>query len=548
MYGYTSTIEFIETIKNANCGLYQGPYQWQKFIEIMENDAFVYGFIARAITKSGTPIWISENAHKVCDAQGNLLYYEGTIQDISVQKKTEEILQRQLLAFQIANEGISILTAGKFIYVNPAYVQLFGYTSHELMGKPLRLLYAPEEIERMEQEIFPSLDTHRYWQGEVTAKRRDGSLFVEELSLTLADNGDWVCISRDISERKRMQARLEQSRHDAEVANRTKSQFLATMSHELRTPLNAIYGFGQVLNQDPSLSSEHRDYAEIITQSSTHLLNLINDILDMSKIEAGLVTLVKQQFDLHQLLDMIMAMFKLKVDNQAVCLSLELQNVPKYVIADDHKLRQVLINLVGNAVKFTTAGCIRVQVAATGGTTPDVPIQLWFTVSDSGPGISEAEQHQLFQPFVQTETGRKSQQGTGLGLSISQKFVALMGGQLTVKSTLGQGTCFTFSIQAHMGQPGCLGLLNPTPTGAMQPTVSSAATPLQASEILTVMSPTWIAALDRAARSGDDEKIHDLVTQIPADQARLIEKLTELADHFAFETILNLVKVAPIVQ
>lgn len=243
----------------------------------------------------------------------------------------------------------------------------------------------------------------------------------------------------------------------AEAANRAKSQFLANMSHELRTPLNAILGFTQVMNRDLSLHDIHGEHLEIIGRSGEHLLSLIDDILSLSKIEAGRVSLNEQNFDLYHLLDTLAEMFRLKAEAKGLFLSVNRSpEVPPYIRADEVKLRQVLINLISNAIKFTERGSVTVQVqtpktAETGRWESDRLI-LNFSVIDTGPGIAPNELDTLFNPFVQTETGRKSQEGTGLGLPISRQFIHLMGGDITVQSTIHQGTTFQFQIPIQIAQ------------------------------------------------------------------------------------------------
>ena len=235
------------------------------------------------------------------------------------------------------------------------------------------------------------------------------------------------------------------------------------MSHELRTPLNAILGFSQLMNRDSSLKQEQQENLGIINRSGEHLLSLINDVLDMSKIEAGLIGLNENDFDLYSILDTIEEMFQLKAEYQGLQLLFErTPDVPQYVRTDERKLRQVLINLLGNAIKFTQEGGVTLRVKKVmangqGSSNYQLPItnyHLLFEVEDTGSGIAPDEMESLFQPFVQTETGRKSQQGTGLGLPISRKFVQLMGGDIKVSSTLGQGTIFRFDIQAQEADAG----------------------------------------------------------------------------------------------
>ena len=273
-----------------------------------------------------------------------------------------------------------------------------------------------------------------------------------------------------LEETQRQSAQLKEAKEAAEVANRAKSQFLANMSHELRTPLNAILGFSQVMNRDTLLSREQQEHLAIILHSGEHLLELINDILEMSKIEAGRITLKENNFDLYHLLDSIEEMLQLKASSKGLRLIFErTTDVAQHVYCDEGKLRQVLINLLGNAIKFTESGTVTLRVGR--GTEErrqegqgeffNVPSptpvssqsslsthysRISFEVSDTGSGIAQKEIDSLFEPFTQTATGRKSQQGTGLGLPISRSFVQLMGGDITVSSTVGQGATFKFDV------------------------------------------------------------------------------------------------------
>ena len=239
---------------------------------------------------------------------------------------------------------------------------------------------------------------------------------------------------------------LAVAKEKAELANQAKSTFLANMSHELRTPFNAILGFAQIMMRSPTLPKEHVENLGIISRSGEHLLTLINNVLDLSKIEAGKTTLNAQNFDLYLLLDDLEDMFQLKADDKRLPLRLECtSDLPRYVRTDSVKLRQVLINLLNNAIKFTDKGGVSVRVTAE--EPQDNATVLSFEVEDTGVGIAPQELDKLFEAFVQTKTGQKTQEGTGLGLSISRQFVRLMGGEMSVESEVGRGTTFKFDIQ-----------------------------------------------------------------------------------------------------
>lgn len=282
--------------------------------------------------------------------------------------------------------------------------------------------------------------------GYIALERESQKQWTEEEEQFLQLVGELTAIAQT---RHEAEISLKQAKEAADSANRAKSEFLTNMSHELRTPLNAILGFTQVLHRDPNLNEEQREQLSIINRSGEHLLDLINDILEMSKIEAGRTTYNADSFDLYHLLDSLEEMLRLKAEAKGLQLIVErTSEIPQYIKTDEGKLRQVLINLLGNAIKFTDEGGVTLRVKLTEAQTNSYTFL--FEVEDTGFGIATEEIEQLFEAFTQTETGRNSQQGTGLGLPISQKFVELMGGQIKVQSIIGSGSLFSFTIKAQL--------------------------------------------------------------------------------------------------
>jgi signal transduction histidine kinase/DNA-binding response OmpR family regulator len=244
----------------------------------------------------------------------------------------------------------------------------------------------------------------------------------------------------------------------AEAASRAKSEFLANMSHEIRTPMNAILGFAQVLEQDPTLNAAQAERVRIINRSGNHLLGLINDVLDMSRIEAGKVRLTPHDFSPDDLLDDLEVMFRPRLEARGLTLTvLREPGLPASLHADETKLRQVLVNLLGNALKFTESGNVTLE-GRRSAARPEDPVdanqvRLAFAVQDTGPGIASADRVRIFEAFYQTRSGVEAG-GTGLGLPICRRYVEMMGGRLTVESEPGRGSVFRFDIQAVEADPG----------------------------------------------------------------------------------------------
>ncbi|MGB3236864.1 MAG: PAS domain S-box protein [Geitlerinemataceae cyanobacterium] len=357
----------------------------------------------------------------------------------------------------------SVNDRGCYTFVNPAVQQIYGYEPEYFIGRSIADLAPPPDRDRLRAEFNRLFAEKTFFQQEVIHHTREGKPIHLLFNGIVRRNSEGHILgatgtASDITDRKQTEIELQRAKEAADAASRSKSEFLANMSHELRTPLNAILGFTQVMNRDATLSAEHQEYLQIISQSGEHLLELINNILEMSKIESGRIALYETQFDLSRLLDNVESMLQLKAKEKGLWLIFDKAlNVPQYIQTDERKLCQVLINLLSNAIKFTEEGGVTLRVfglhnaegTAQMGKRGDfipTPQILHFEVEDTGLGIKPEELETLFVPFGQAEAGRKASEGTGLGLPISHRFVQLMGGEITVSSTVGRGSCFQFDL------------------------------------------------------------------------------------------------------
>ncbi|MCG9891781.1 MAG: ATP-binding protein [Thermosynechococcaceae cyanobacterium MS004] len=378
--------------------------------------------------------------------------------------------QKYRTIFENSQVGIgrTRLEDGLFLDLNQRYADIMGFTSPtELIGTRFTSEFYVDLGDR--NRILAELEHH----GEVRSfeeqlRRADGSIVW--VLLSLHPNPAEHCLDfviTDISDRKQAEEQLKQAMEAAKVANQAKSQFLSHMSHELRSPLNVILGFTQLIGRNTQLSPQQQNHIDTINRSGEHLLSLINNVLEMSKIESGRITLTESDFDLHELLETLQAMFQPKAEAKGLHLIFEqAANLPQYIHSDEGKLRQIFINLLSNAMKFTQRGRIvlrsHLREAEPSHRDPDIPptlaasglrpIHLSFTVEDTGPGIAPNEVNRLFEPFMQTEVGHRFQEGTGLGLAISRQFVQILGGDITVESQVKVGSCFQFTILAHEAQ------------------------------------------------------------------------------------------------
>jgi PAS domain S-box-containing protein len=338
--------------------------------------------------------------------------------------------------------------AGIITDVNKQMEALTGCTRDELIGAPFKSHFT--DPERAEAGIKLVLSEKKVTDYELTACTRDGKQTVVSYNATtFYDRGRTLqgvfAAARDVTERKRVEAELQQAKAMAETASQTKSDFLASMSHEIRTPMNAIIGIADLLANTP-LSPEQNNYVQIFRRAGDNLLNLINDILDLSKVEASQLELERTGFSLTDLLEKVKEMVAIRAHEKGLALVCEIApNVPDDLVGDPTRLRQVLLNLLGNAIKFTESGEVALRVTPDADTS--VPRALRFTISDTGIGIPDEKLGAVFERFTQADSSTTRRYGgSGLGLTISKRLVELMGGSIRVESGVGKGSIFSFAV------------------------------------------------------------------------------------------------------
>ena len=428
------------------------------------------------VRKDGEIIPVIINALALFDKQGNYMHSRSTVFDNTELKKIQAEISRinnfSDTALELAKAGYWYIELGgeSDIYTSSdRLIQILGDDYHadhiyELDNEWLgNMIAADPDLAKKAQKALDEVIEGRKdrYEAEYEYRRpKDGRVvWIHDIGNVVFDSaGNRVGISgvcQDVTQQKTMENELKKAREAAENANKAKSVFLANMSHEIRTPMNAILGFAQIMMKDEKLDARNRSHIETINRSGEHLLTLINEILEMSKIEAGHVTYNAVTFNLISLLKDICSMFQPRVDAKKLKLTLDLSpNMVEYVVSDEIKMKEILINVIGNAVKFTDEGGITISCKCSRDPLAKDPgkIILNFDVADTGVGIPTEDIPRLFQAFEQTRSGAQMVGGTGLGLAISQSHARLMGGEITVTSEPGKGSVFHIRMAATRGR------------------------------------------------------------------------------------------------
>jgi len=485
IFGYDS-VESLMQVPVADT--YQDPEKRKMFVAEISEKGTVRNSLSRLHRKDGTPIWASSTATAHFDTKGKIEWIDGILEDITERKRVEEELKnsrRRLVdIIEFLPDAAMVIDAeGKITAWNRAMEVMTGVKAADILGKgnyeyaipfygerrPILIDLAMKPAEEMVAKY-----THLQRQGDTLMGQGHitnlpgGEMFFSGHATVLRDLSGKIVGAietvRDVTERKRFEDELARAKDAAESANRAKSAFLAMMSHEIRTPMNAIIGMSSLL-LDSSLSAQQRDFVQTIRNSGESLLTIINDILDFSKIEAGRLELEQSPFDVRECVESSLELFSFRARNRGLELGCLIDtSVPAAIFGDPTRVNQNLVNLIGNAMKFTERGEIVVSVDARrvekqsnsqahGEATNqnDAWFELHFAVRDTGIGIEPERMKHLFQAFSQADSSTARRYGgTGLGLAISKRLAEMMGGRIWVESEPGKGSTFHFTIQAKV--------------------------------------------------------------------------------------------------
>ena len=499
-----------------------------------------------------------------------LLFQRRRLRQAELRSRESEARFRVLV--EHAPEAIVVYDAalGRLVDANSKAEQLFGYSRAELLGAGPERFYQPVQPDGLAAAATVADNAARALAGEEIVFERmirtsDGRSFPCEVSLVALPSASGSLLRGgyvDISERKRVEQELRRHRdhleeqvaartaalsvalRDAEAANRAKSVFLANMSHELRTPLNAIIGFSHILGQSTSLFDEEKRNLGVIHRSGKHLLALINDILELSRIEAGQARLVTESLDIGELLREVGDMVRLAAERKGLNLQIDCPALPPPMLVDAGKLRQVLINLVSNAVKFTERGGVTLALAVAPGAAGALALR--FTVRDTGIGIAQSEIERIFEPFMQVAGGAQ-QSGTGLGLTISREFVHLLGGALTLRSEFGAGSDFSFTIEAQPDPAGSGKIGGPLATHAgseAPPTLGTPAPKTIDAAALQALPREFRSRLHSALQQLDMALVHTLLAPLRDSDGALVSAIDAMLAAHQYRQLCALLELA----
>ncbi|MCC6694086.1 MAG: transporter substrate-binding domain-containing protein [Candidatus Hydrogenedentes bacterium] len=411
------------------------------------------------MTKAGRRVWIAWTNRPLYDAQGNLSEVLCVGNDVTEPRKTADMLRRYEFIVNTVEEMMSVVSAeGIYEAVNDAWCAMVGVSREEAVGSPVSGVWTEAvSNEFIKPRIDACLAGQRVSYETILDLPAKGKRYCEVRMYPFTGHTHAVTyvivVAKDVTERKKYEAELEEAKLAAEAGNRAKSVFLANMSHEIRTPMNAVLGYTQLLQRIPGLSPEQEYALDAIRRSGDHLLRLISDILELSRIESGHTHLELTTFNLSEMLNDLDVMFRVRTNHKRIAFEVEAsEDLPIHIRADRNRIFQVLINLVGNALRHTDRGRVTVRARRNlEAASSHTHVHLLFEVEDTGHGIEAADLEAIFGSFAQAGSKGSRQGGAGLGLTISRSFARMMGGDVSVSSELGKGTCFRFTVAVELG-------------------------------------------------------------------------------------------------
>ena len=506
--------------------------------------------------KTGTLFWDSTSISPIVDPNGQITHIVVTLEDISERKKNEAELKKLSLAIEQSPISVVITdTAGSIEYVNPRFSKVTGYSFEETLGQDLRFLKSDKNSADLYKDLWDTIMLGREWRGEIINRKKNGDTFWESMSISpIRDSLDqithFVSVREDITERKNTeedlaerikeldQARLdmlnimedlEDSKKKAEAATQAKSDFLANMSHEIRTPLNAIMGMTHLCAQT-DVTPQQNNYLSQINASTNSLLGIINDVLDLTRIEDGKLVMKMVDFDLEDVFNKVTTLVLTKAQKKELKFLIQVSpGIPRFLIGDSKRLGQVLTNLADNAVKFTNEGEVVISVEPVR-EKADV-IDLQFSVRDTGIGLTKEQIGKLFQPFSQVDASlTRKYGGTGLGLNISKHLVEMLNGCIRVESTPGAGSAFIFTASFKRQTEKEEQLLRPSADLTGKQTAGQKIKPQRSeNEIKEILpNPTGIDTVSGLARIGGNIKLYqDLLFKFYRDNQKVTKHIDQ---------------------
>ncbi|MEI7663722.1 MAG: response regulator [Bacteroidota bacterium] len=432
--------------------IYADPDDRAALLNMLSQSGELRDYEVKLKTRDGEIRNVSINARLLFDKQGWPHHIDGAIRDITERKKAEK--QIGLLSRAVEQSPVTVVITdinGNIEYTNPKFTEVTGYASEELAGKNLRLLQSGDQPREFYKDLWETILSGKDWNGVFHNKKKNGELYWESAAISSLVGSDgrishFIGIKEDITEKRKLTTDLVLAKEKAEESDRLKSAFLANMSHEIRTPMNGILGFAGLLKEPGLSGDEQQKYIRIIEKSGARMLNIINDIVCISKIEAGQMEVHLSETNINEQMEFLYTFFKPEAEQKGIAVFLQrsLPSKEAMIVTDREKLYAILCNLLKNAIKFSDSGILRFGCSHGQEGSPPV---LDFFVSDEGIGIPKERQQAIFDRFVQADIGdKRAFQGAGLGLSISKAFVEMLGGEITVQSEVGIGSEFHFTI------------------------------------------------------------------------------------------------------